>query len=1829
MSSIKQGLIKKISSCLSCFFSTDQNYFAEQQLDGTYKKTQGLIHPGSIEKILKEKRSVAVYQKNIDSTIRWICYDYDILKEHLKESTLDKAEKVLVKYVKDFCKRLDELEISYLLEDSGNRGFHVWLTFENIINYETGYEILKAIESEVNLSFDQEYLGLDLFPKLNAPSDGVGSALKLPLSLHKKSGCYSFLINNDDLDGVSGLTSIKTLSDEIIQSQITILENHESIKVSALEKKLGVFFDLAHDENISQHRIRRIQINKNGFTIDELFKHWKIKNNPLVHISNRLLSDKTLNNEERKLFVGLLNNIESKFDNDFSITTLLNIFSKTKNYNKEKTNVAIKALSSFYFPSQQQIEEVTKQRFEEKLSIDELIKSCIPNVIRWEDATFEVSSKDMDIVRRAELNYVLQNDEAQSKIIINELSNEDNSYQLIKINTLNNNQDTISFYIHLRNEGTDKVRTLISLGTTERLLTSFIFKQLIYFLDISPNNNSYGYRPNKGFSNGYIFKPWLYLWINFLSNISSAIEDVNNQNRYIVKTDISKFYDKVPHDNLKRLLLGGVNHRIDKKLNQFSESLKSQYKVCVDTLFNITNKVVGKNRGLPQGPAYARFLAELYLDNIDQKFSKKITNGEVFLYQRYVDDIFFIAHSEDKARAIFQELKQDLEQLGLSINQDKTNITRIKSFSNDFDNYRSQSKYAVDSVSQNFEDATDTQKDMALNEFMKLVQSDSCNDDLAFIFSHLAGVEQLDEIKKEMVLPILAEKNGRGSLYKHLFNFILEDSNNWSLLDNVSKFNELQSEVLTSSIINKLETTELEQEKTDNLILLIEGKLSETVFVKENLAYLYLKFSTKVSIESLPPELIIKSLISVKNTHHLNITSILITHINTELNNIKKLPTFIDAIYPLCSCLSTEKLILNDLAQTFYAKFIDIQDGDKATSSIEISIFTTEKYYYLLCLFSLSIANSSVETLKQMWSQCIDLYNDKDIDLNSSSTPNWLSKVGDIDVDSNKENVIITSVIDGSICRGAIDKRKIFERFHSLVLIFITMKSSLLDSQNISDALELIKDKATFYKWLVERDNVTYFPENNRAWFEKNIIENSTIQLKRHNQVLIRRPTNEFISTSVVGNEHHGYSELLVDYNRENLLSIQDVIADLSIKEQIDFLLEIIKNSKSSGGSFPNIYCNEKVLNKEPLSVFNEEMSNSKYLIFQPYGDNDSDSYDNNLNNFIVCFFRQISEGKNADEHKRINEKYIKNLDNNIDLFEFIQNTSNQLSEIKDIEDSFFYDVALSSALYLSIKSPYFSQKIEDFVNQYHKFNRDDIDRHVYCVNKSQKIEDENPLQLLKTIEESLGLLTTKVIPSLAFYLDKDIEDYKKALCSLSEMDEYKIDPVNLEQFSKANHKISLIKNTININGMDYEFQNAYLLSPANMTVQTLESKNSTLINSSEHIYFLEKGNTLFIVAIHSSISKIFISIKKRFECVLPQGLLTSYPPLLIKKQDVHALRLFDDAVENISTHRDVTSDEARSILTKWLLKLPSIFHQSSISLIAAHVVMSSDDRNLFLDKVQECLNDKSKNPFLIKRPEDHNGTYRLLYTKSSLGRKISQFDPKEISRGAHEATLITDVVISGSQVSKAIQFYVSQKKLSSFSNLENDNKSLLSKFKKLALSLFKNNLNKSPKKQTINKSRNKNQRSYFVHTNEEIQSLIKNLKSLRKLNICTILYTDEGIKKIESKAREFLNSKIKISVVSGRLIRNEATFEKTENISEIDKRLILDLLNNKEEVKNLYSHLDCKIKPPNMDESYINERNLIARYQSLPKRCFSFLHTGVKYDPSCHPLNRIKENGE
>ncbi|MCD4827104.1 MAG: RNA-directed DNA polymerase [Acholeplasmataceae bacterium] len=142
-----------------------------------------------------------------------------------------------------------------------------------------------------------------------------------------------------------------------------------------------------------------------------------------------------------------------------------------------------------------------------------------------------------------------------------------------------------------------------------------------------------------------------------LSNIFTS-----NNRITIMKLDISKFFDSIPHDKLVEII------RKNRILNTNDINLIIHY---LDS--NPSSKV-----GVHQGTELSNVLSEVFFSSLD-KTLKTIDNSLIFS-ERYVDDILLVFNRnfhDDEVKEFYARVKDTIESYQLSLNDQKTKIVSI------------------------------------------------------------------------------------------------------------------------------------------------------------------------------------------------------------------------------------------------------------------------------------------------------------------------------------------------------------------------------------------------------------------------------------------------------------------------------------------------------------------------------------------------------------------------------------------------------------------------------------------------------------------------------------------------------------------------------------------------------------------------------------------------------------------------------------------------------------------------------------------------------------------------------------------------------------------------------------------------------------------------------------------------------------------------------------------------------------------------------------------------------------------------------------------------
>lgn len=133
--------------------------------------------------------TIGVYQLGDDDRLRWLCFDID--KEKDADRSSDELHEDAQNVARLVARSCQSLGLAPVVEDSGNRGYHVWVFFSS----PTPAAHVRAIGSLiVSMVEVPSGLHVELFPK-QVSVKSYGSLVKLPLGVHRKSGRRSHFVD--------------------------------------------------------------------------------------------------------------------------------------------------------------------------------------------------------------------------------------------------------------------------------------------------------------------------------------------------------------------------------------------------------------------------------------------------------------------------------------------------------------------------------------------------------------------------------------------------------------------------------------------------------------------------------------------------------------------------------------------------------------------------------------------------------------------------------------------------------------------------------------------------------------------------------------------------------------------------------------------------------------------------------------------------------------------------------------------------------------------------------------------------------------------------------------------------------------------------------------------------------------------------------------------------------------------------------------------------------------------------------------------------------------------------------------------------------------------------------------------------------------------------------------------------------------------------------------------------------------------------------------------------------------------------------------------------
>lgn len=158
----------------------------------------------------------------------------------------------------------------------------------------------------------------------------------------------------------------------------------------------------------------------------------------------------------------------------------------------------------------------------------------------------------------------------------------------------------------------------------------------------------------------YFFQPWQLLYKKFADSVNKAVKEL--QVEYKFETDITGFYDNIPHYNLleKTAEMAGTP---DDVLDLLAECLN---------YWSGTRDRPTPGVGIPQATVASHFFANLFLHDLDD-----LMKDQGLPYYRYMDDMRIYGYGHDDLHKVLVRVDRHLKQHALSLNAKKTAIEEI------------------------------------------------------------------------------------------------------------------------------------------------------------------------------------------------------------------------------------------------------------------------------------------------------------------------------------------------------------------------------------------------------------------------------------------------------------------------------------------------------------------------------------------------------------------------------------------------------------------------------------------------------------------------------------------------------------------------------------------------------------------------------------------------------------------------------------------------------------------------------------------------------------------------------------------------------------------------------------------------------------------------------------------------------------------------------------------------------------------------------------------------------------------------------------------------
>lgn len=1794
--------MNELASKLFEYFVINQRYFAIQR-NGYYHAKNQYINSKTIENILHNKNSFLCYQEDYN-LIKWICFDFDVNKELIKNGEFDKNKSdfyqelnISIQKLLDF---LNEKDINYLIEFSGNRGIHIWILFENNITREDGYIIFQSILDKADIQLNTQKFSLDKYPKslYSSTNTDKGTGVKIPLSFHQISKKYSCIIenlNNFDLTKLE----ITNIDDYFVENQLAILNKYIKQKKDELFDKLEITEEKIVEEYQKHNFINSVSISSNNRELNEIIDN--LSN--CKHLKN-IFSKNRPNEKEARIVVGLLGQLQN--DNQKIGKNLLFTFFKGKERANENI---IKQRLAYADRCTPPICSYFRDLYNEEcrcVSIKETPLEFLDDFSYVAKEIFELNEELFDDIKKAQIKYSKQNDEIIPFHTLNNLNRYD--YQLIKHDIEDFKKSSFVFqphYEYTREEKT-KERKLYSISARDKIITTFAIKILdsVFYKDFS--SHSFGYRFNPSFRQSDIFEHWLKQWNMYIKELKTLIYSEDFKEYYILKLDLKSFYDSI---NLQKLHIE-LTQNIDQSYQSgiIKKEDKQTYFEIINNLINFSKQILKNDtKGLPQGPAYARYLAEFHLTSLDNIIEQEIKNKG--FYYRFVDDMFIILPTKKDIDLLEKKLMEHLATKDLSISDNPEKIYKgmINSFKTMFENYVDNTKYFIDSVSKNKDINTETTIHQASSKLLELIKNDDeINDkNLTFLYTHLDDSKQIIEKKEELESYIINQAKGRGSFFNIFWRYYFAKYNFTDIDFLIFKdMKKLKRESFLNSLLIILNS---DNSLTNNsLKLLIDFYLITDLSNIEKLSILEIySFNNNLFNE----EIIVKigNDINIYNDFILSVFSknIPMQILQAIEKNILELPNDkrFDYLYNLFFYSENNTV---ELIQKFSDIFVS-SANTILNSVIEFKIPYLEnntnllKYIqivYLTTLFSSSENKENFESkIYPIWKNLLWYIKDntnfqKNI---ISKLRYWKNKIEDVSLEKSNIHFLMPIIKETNyrLTNGFDDDLKLVDNYFNYLIELIYLSNNggielLNDLQDIKNYL-ITDKKVKYLEWLDGASDV-YYPSKEICI--KNSIFNDITILRKSNQILVRLRneldfkkeidylTIEYDEQEIIFDGKYKtiiYNSETKDYKQINQSPFSDIYEFINHIFETKTKLDNFCKEYHHEDSYINFFYKKFFINKHngyPLIPYDGFF---KYFLKDDgtYLYRNDENYIRNILDLINQSDLKLIQNDSSKIFDNFEESFFpKNISNYSRKLDFVYKF-NELSESNKPQTIFELEDLLIGTCYEYLADK--KNNIFDMLSIYLSFNRADKEFILFDCNID--VKDDNFEYFINTIWYSIRhnsilakLFSSKIDIIKSLEVINVLADYKKVLLDYE---------VNEEEY-----EVTLNGDVIDMKKLEYIDITNDELNFFSVTEDKLASlKNSTLFVCNDEMYQIIVVPLVFI--------KAYSIIKNRKKVLEKNETPYLFKPFR-KLEELRHFSFFDESITVLEHHYKYSKvfdskEKIENHLEQWLRCFEQEDHiKAMLCIIGKHQYFSDEDTKSFVDGINSYIKENEYLITNIKTSDDNNGTHRLINLQSdeNMWKKLDLklFPQKLLDTEKKKIVFLADNIISGEQTKKAFENYYLKK---TYDEVEIENN------------------------------------SYHKIRSDKFEEFKTKLLSMDEIIFHSIFYTEKAVKTINTYFTDLeYKGKIIFSDKDKEKKFDDCIFGKL--IEKNEKETFKSIAKNKAFLKDNFELSQVRTESDDNDE-YFELRNIVVRYNSMPtKRFFIFTHKPKYYE---YPLFQYKSD--